>query len=200
VLRLGISNKGLTEIMAVAEHVASLAAFADGFLLEPDVPSALSGPGTALVAPLEEHAASEALTEIRSWAADTLGVAHVPAFWRVLARHPRFLASTWAKDRLVFGAGEIDAIARLCTAIAVAMNLHSRYWTAYFNPWVRRVAGLDDAGMVELGAAVMHFVSFNTIAHGMMLEPPFTDIASEDFRPGGRFAESPGPLSAAREQ
>jgi hypothetical protein len=41
---------------------------------------------------------------------------------------------------------------------------------------VRGAASLDDDGLVELGAAVMHFVAFNTVAHGMMLEPPFTDL------------------------
>jgi hypothetical protein len=36
-------------------------------------------------------------------------------------------------------------------------------------------------------------VAFNTVAHGMMLEAPFTDISATDFQPGGRFAEAPGP-------
>ena len=64
---------------------------------------------------------------------------------------------------------------------------------AYLNPWVRKAMGLDDNGMVELGAAVMHHVSFNTIAHGMMLEPPFVDVRAADFQPGGRLASAPGP-------
>jgi hypothetical protein len=96
---------------------------------------------------------------------------------------------------LVFGPGEIDEAAKACAAMAVAMNLRSRYWTAYLNPWVRRAVGLDDNGMVELGAAVMHYVSFNTISHGMMLDAPFADMSSADFRPGGRFADAPGPIS-----
>jgi hypothetical protein len=44
--------------------------------------------------------------------------------------------------------------------------------------------GLDNGGMVELGAAVMHYVSFNTVAHGMMLAPPLIDMRAEDFQPG----------------
>ncbi len=39
----------------------------------------------------------------------------------------------------------------------------------------------------------MHYASFNTVAHGMMLEPPFTDIRADDFQPGGRLAGAPGP-------
>jgi hypothetical protein len=82
---------------------------------------------------------------------------------------------------------------KACTALAVAMNARSGYLTSYLTPWVRRAAGLDDGGLVELGAAVMHYVSFNTVAHGMMLDPPLVDVRAEDFRPSGRLADAPGP-------
>jgi alkylhydroperoxidase/carboxymuconolactone decarboxylase family protein YurZ len=196
VLRLGVSEQGLTETMAVAEQVASMAALAEGFRLRPDVPRPPDGPPTELVPPLDEvepGQAAETLDAIRQWATEALGVQHVPALWRVLARHPRFLSATWAKDRLVFARGELDEATKACAAMAVAMNMRSPYCAAYFNPWVRRMMGLDDSGMVELGAAVMHYVSFNTIAHGMMLEPPFVDVRATDFLSGGRLADAPGP-------
>jgi hypothetical protein len=41
----------------------------------------------------------------------------------------------------------------------------------------------------------MHFVAFNTVAHGMMLDPPFADLRAADFRPGGRRVDAPGPGS-----
>jgi hypothetical protein len=141
--------------------------------------------------------AADTLDQIRAWARSTLGIEHVPAFWRVLARHPRFLASTWAKNGLVLSAAELDEPTKACAALAVAMNAHSAYFTSYLNPWVRHAVGLDDGGLVELGAAVMHYVSFNTIAHGMMLDAPFSDVRAEDFRPGGRLANAPGPGSTA---
>ena len=93
----------------------------------------------------------------------------------------------------MLSAGEIDETTKACAAVAVAMNAHSAYLTSCFNPWVRRATGLDDNGLMELGAAVMHFVAFNTVAHGMLLEPPFVDVRAEDFRPGGRLANAPGP-------
>jgi hypothetical protein len=196
VLRLGVSEQGLTEIMAVAEQVASMAALAEGLRLRPDVPHPVNGPPTELVPPVDEvepGEAAETLDQIRLWATETLGVQHVPALWRVLARHPRFLSATWAKDRLIFGAGELDEGTKACTAMAVAMNTRSPYCVAYFNPWVRQAMRLDDNGMVELGAAVMHYVPFNTIAHGMMLEPQFVDVGASDFQPGGRLVNAPGP-------
>lgn len=200
-LRLGIAEQGLTEIIAVADHVNSMATLAEGFRLRPDVPHQPQGPATELVAPVDEAEpglATDTLDQIRAWAKSTLGIEHVPAFWRVLARQPRFLASTWAKDRLVLAASEVDEATKACAAMAVAMNARSAYCTSYFNPWVRRTVGLDDAGMVELGAAVMHYVSFNTVAHGMMLSAPFGDMRAEDFQPRGRFADAPRPLSSPR--
>jgi hypothetical protein len=196
VLRLGASEQGVTEIMAVAEHINSLAVLAEGFRLRPDVPSPPGGSPTELVPPLDEAEpgqAADTLDRIRAWAKASLGIEHVPVFWRVLARNPRFLASTWAKDRLVLSAAELDEAIKACVALAVAMNARSAYVTAYLQPWVRRAAGLDDAGLLELGAAVMHYVSFNTVAHGMMLDPPFTDMRAEDFQPGGRLFDAPGP-------
>jgi alkylhydroperoxidase/carboxymuconolactone decarboxylase family protein YurZ len=200
VLRLGVSEQGLTEILAVAEHVNSMAALAEGFRLRPDVPRLPEGPATELVPPMDEAApglAADTLDQIRVWATSTLGIEHVPAFWRVLARHPRFLASTWAKNGLILSGAELDEATKACAALAVAMNAHSAYFTSYLNPWVRRAVGLDDDGLVELGAAVMHYVSFNTVAHGMMLDPPFSEMRAEDFQPGGRLANAPGPGSTA---
>lgn len=52
---------------------------------------------------------------------------------------------------------------------------------------------LDDDTMMELGAAVVHYLSFNTIAHGMMLDPPFEAMSAGDFELGGRYAASPRP-------
>jgi len=97
----------------------------------------------------------------------------VSAFCRVPNRHPRLLTSTWAKKCLVLSNGELDEATKASTALAVAMNGRSAYVyvTSYLKPWVQRAAGLDDDGLVELGAAVMHYASFNTIAYRMQTRP-----------------------------
>jgi hypothetical protein len=46
----------------------------------------------------------------------------------------------------------------------------SPYWIAYFTHFLQVRCGLTDRGVVELAGAVMHYVSFNTIAHGMRLK------------------------------
>ncbi len=128
-----MSEKSLTEIMAVAEHVNSMAAMADGFRLRPDVPRPPGGPATEVVAPLDvgdPGFSNETLDHIRAWARSTLGIEHVPAFWRVLARQPRFLTATWAKNCLVLSSGELDEATKACAAFSVAMNAHRAYFTS----------------------------------------------------------------------
>jgi alkylhydroperoxidase family enzyme len=172
-------------VLAIAEHLAGLCAGAEGLRLRPDVPSASDASPTELVPPLAPEAAGEAadtLAAVAAWAREALDTEHVPAFWRALAHQPRLLQATWAKDRLVLGGGELDAAAKACVALAVAMFKESPYWITYLAQLVRRTAGLDNAAIVELTGAVMHYVSYNTIAHGMRLEPAYANMTAAQFR------------------
>ena len=96
--------------LASEQHVNSLAVLAEGFSLRSDVPLPPDGHATEMVAPVEGHAAGTAadtLEQISAWAKSTLRINHVPALWRVLARQPRFLAATWAKNCLVLTPAEV---------------------------------------------------------------------------------------------
>jgi len=190
VLRLTGTERAVAEVAAIAEHVASLTAAAAAFQLRPDIPSG-SGDGDAAVVPLlDERSAGDAaatLAEIRVWARDALGVDHIPALWRALAHQPRLLDATWRKDRLVLAAGTLDELVKGCAALAVAQFRQSAYWIAYLTRFLRTRCGLEDRGVVELAGAVMHYVSFNTIAHGMRLDSPMADLQAADVAPGGRF-------------
>jgi hypothetical protein len=183
VLRLGVSERGITEILGVAEHVVSITAAAEGLRLRPDVPARASGSPTELI-DLEAAVPEEcetSLTEIRTWSREALGVDHVPAFWRALARKPRLLLTVWEKHRLVLGADELPADLKAAVALAAAMNKHSDYWTGYFAQLGRSAHGFDDEIVVEIAGAVLHYTSFNTISHGMMLEAPHVDVVAKDF-------------------
>jgi hypothetical protein len=189
VLRLTGTERGVAEVAAVAEHVASLTSTAAAFDLRPDVPRPAPD-GVATVPLLDETSAPEAaatLSEIRSWGKEALGIDHVPAVWRALAHLPRLLESTWRKDRLVLSAGVLDELVKGCAALAVAQFRQSPYWIAYLTHWLRARCSLTDRGVVEVAGAVMHYVSFNTIAHGMRLDPPMADMVAADVAPGGRF-------------
>jgi len=181
----------VAEIAAVAEHVASLTAAAAALRLRPDVPtSAGDGDGSPLVRLPEERDAGDAaptLAEIRDWSREALAVDHAPAIWRALAHQPRLLAATWSKDRLVLTAGTLDEFVKTCAALAVAEFRQSDYWIAYFTELLRHGNGLDDAALVEVAGAVMHYVSFNTVAHGMRLEAPVAQITAADVASGGHL-------------
>jgi len=188
VLRLTGTERAVAEIVAVAEHVASLTSAAAAFQLAPDIPSAEGDPRHPLVAPVDEQSAGEAastLREIGEWSRQTLHVTHVPLIWRVMAHQPRLLETTWRKDRLILSAGAVDGLVKSSVALAVAQFRQSPYWTSYFTHVLRTTHNLDDRALVDLAGAVMHYVSFNTIAHGMRLHPPVADIAATDVAPGG---------------
>jgi hypothetical protein len=191
VLRLTGTERGVAEVAAVAEHIASLTATAAAFDLAADVPDATRD-GSPTVRLVDETSAADAaatLAEIRAWTKEVLGVDHIPAVWRALGHLPRLLESTWRKDRLVLGAGVLDELVKGCAALAVAQFRQSRYWIAYLTHFLRARCGLDDRGVVEIAGAVMHYVSFNTIAHGMRLDPPMADMSAADVAPGGRFEQ-----------
>jgi len=191
VVRLTGTERAVAEVAAIAEHVASLTTAAAAFQLRPDIPSEIpDGVGAAAVLLLDEHNAAEAaaiLTEIRTWAGQALGVDRIPAVWRALAHQPRLLEATWRKDRLVLGTGALDELVKGCAALAVAQFRQSAYWIAYLTQLLRMRCGLGDHAMVELAGTVMHYVSFNTIAHGMRLEAPLSDMEAADVAPGGRY-------------
>jgi len=185
VLRLGLHERGVTEIMGIAEHVVSVVAAAEGLRLRPDVPREAAGEMTELIDTRREppHDARETLAEIARWSKEELGVTHVPIFWRALAARPRLLESIWAKHRLVLGVGELDPNAKLAIALAVAMNKRSPYWTGYFAEAGRRTAAFDDDVILEIAGATLHYASFNTISHGMPLDAPHTDLVAAEFSP-----------------
>jgi hypothetical protein len=188
VLRLTGTERAVAEIVAVAEHIASLTAAAAAFQLAPDIPSSEGSSHHPLVAPVGEQDAGEAastLREIREWSLQALGIEHTPVIWRVLAHQPRLLETTWRKDRLISSAGRVDELVKSCVALAVAQFRQSPYCISYFTHVLRKTQHLDDRALVDLTGAVMHYVSFNTIAHGMRLHPPVADIAAADVAAGG---------------
>jgi alkylhydroperoxidase/carboxymuconolactone decarboxylase family protein YurZ len=177
----------VSEIMAVAEHTASLCAGAEALNLPVDLPEPTEPSWPLAVRPVDpaqlEGDAAAAMDEIAKWAQSGLGVQHVPLLWRVLARMPRIMLTTWRKDRLVMSSGRLDAEAKACIAFAIACVKQSPYMVAYTTAHLRRSLDLDDQAMVELVASVMHYVSFNTISHAMLLGPARTEMRAVDFTP-----------------
>jgi alkylhydroperoxidase/carboxymuconolactone decarboxylase family protein YurZ len=182
-MRLGAGARGVTEVMALADHVAGLAAGAAGLRLAADIPSRAPGTEEPPRPEPDRSAAAETLEQIRAVSAESLGVDRVPDFWLILARQPRLLAAMWDKHRLVMSAGRLPEHTKHCVALAVATFRQSDYWISYFSELARRSAAVDDESLVELVGCVMHYVAFNTVAHGMLLEPPYSEMVASDFEP-----------------
>jgi alkylhydroperoxidase/carboxymuconolactone decarboxylase family protein YurZ len=192
-MRLTGTERAVAELAAVAEHVASLTSASGALQLRPDVPDvAAASEQRPLIALLDEHTAADAaatLADIRRWTEQELGVRHLPAIWRALAHQPRVLDTTWRKDRLVLSAGTLDERLKTYAALAVAQFRQSDYWIAYYTHVLRARWGLDDRAIVEVAGAVMHYVSFNTVAHAMRLEAPAAEITAADVAAGGRLEQ-----------
>ena len=154
----------------MAEHVAgqSRAANLLGLISEDD--------GRAPLVPLldeasGDQAARSLLAEIRTWSRERLGWNRVPAFWRAVARQPRYLAVAWAKTKLVTEPGEIDLVTKVAVALACASLAGSRYFVEYYGA-AFRCLGFDEAAVAELAGLVNHYASFNTVSHAFQLESP----------------------------
>lgn len=171
-MRLGVDEAGVTELMAVTEHAQSLSALAAGLLLE-----SLAGEA-GLVAPVDPGAtagpARSLLDEIRASIVATMGTERVPALWRVLARNPHYLESTWRKEQVVMRAGRLAARDKRRVALAVAMNAGSRYMVEY-HAAILRHDGDGDEAILEILGVVDHYNSLNTLADGMQID---SDIRS----------------------
>jgi hypothetical protein len=171
--------------MAVAEHTASLCAAAEGFRLPIDLRDGGVNMAPDAIQPADPERlvgeAAETIAEIATWARANLQITHAPLIWRVLARLPRMMVNTWRKDRLVMSSGRIDADAKMCIAFAVACFKQSAYMIEYTTAQLKKSLELDDDALVELVASVMHYVSFNAISHGMLLEPSMTEMRAADF-------------------
>jgi hypothetical protein len=166
-MRLGLDEVGVTELMAVTEHARALSTTAAALLLE------RLDDGGGLVAPLAGEPADQEvgalLAEIGAAVPPALGRPEVPVLWRVLARNPHYLRSTWRKEQVVMGAGALSARDKRRTALGVAMSLRARYMIEY-HAAVLRQAGDGDGDLLEIVGVVDHYTTLNTLSEGMQIE------------------------------
>src|SRR5687768_6759441 len=118
-MRLGVDEVGVTELAGVTEHARAMATTASALLLE-----SLDGEAS-LVAPLAAGDGDETvralLAEAETWTRIAMGRSAVPILWRILARNPHYLTSTWRKDVAVMAPGALSAVDKRRVALAVAM-------------------------------------------------------------------------------
>jgi hypothetical protein len=131
------------EVVAIAEHIASLTAAAAAFQLSPDVPVATRAERNEPLIPFVDDStageSAETLREIKAWARHALAIDHTPAVWRAMANDPRLLDTTWRKDRLVLGAGVLDELIKACVALAIAASITVIRLFVYPSAWTENL-------------------------------------------------------------
>jgi hypothetical protein len=171
VMRLGLDEGGVTELMAATDHARGLAKLAAGLRLEPDIAGPPAHPG--LLPPVGDGDAGERLAglfaEIRAWAKAELGIDRVPALWRAVAHHPVYTDALWKREQALMAEGALTRFHKRCIGFAVAVNAVSPYMIDWYAAALRHL-GLDAHGFVEALAVVDYFNNLNTLADGMDIE------------------------------
>ncbi|MFQ5692455.1 MAG: carboxymuconolactone decarboxylase family protein [Nitrospinota bacterium] len=179
-MRLGVDERGVTELMAVVEHIRGLNRVAFGLLLEDDEERGSGGNGGEPLIPFPENdelddRTREILEQIGEHEGRRIGRPGVPKVWRALARNFHYLEATWGKHEMVFAGGGIEPAAKLAVGLGVSVAIGCRYFIRYFRDALTN-AGWDPGGILEVIGVVDHYNSFNTIASGMQIE---SDIRPE---------------------
>jgi alkylhydroperoxidase/carboxymuconolactone decarboxylase family protein YurZ len=168
VMRMGIDEKGITELIGLADHVSGMNKVAFGLLLDEE-----EGGGAPLLPYPEESeiepSVREMLSEVEEMESDRLGRPGVPAYWRFLARNRHYFESTWKKHRLMLDGGVLDPEAKAAVDLGVSATNGSRYFIRYFHAALVNI-GWEPGRILEIFGVVDHYNSFNVLATGMQIE------------------------------
>jgi AhpD family alkylhydroperoxidase len=189
VMRRGIGERGVTELLGVVEHTHGLARLAAALLVEPDLYHEIPAAAASLIGlPHGDELDAETrqiLAEIRVVEAELVGVDRVPSLWRAMAPNGHYLKATWEKHRLVMAPGELSEQEKQIVALGVAMNAGSRYLIERLTRTLLR-AGRTRGDILEIAAVVDHLTCLTRIAGGMQLESDI--VAPGNTGPSRRIA------------
>jgi AhpD family alkylhydroperoxidase len=167
-MRMGIDEKGITELIGLVDHVSGMNKVAFGLMLED-----LDGGGAPLLPyPGDEEIESparELLVDVEAVESARLGRPGVPAYWRALVRNRHYFDSTWKKHKLMLDGGVLDPEAKAAVGLGVSVTNGCKYFIRYFHAALVK-AGWDSGRIFEIFGVVDHYNSFNTLATGMQIE------------------------------
>ena len=167
-MRMGIDEKGITELIGLADHVSGMNKVAFGLLLE----DADGGGAPLLPYPGDEEIeppARELLVDVEAVESVRLGRPGVPGYWLSLARNRHYFESTWKKHKLLLDGGVLDPEAKAAVGLGVSATNGCKYFIRYFHAALVN-AGWDPGRILEIFGVVDHYNSFNTLATGMQIE------------------------------
>ncbi len=174
-MRLGVDERGVTELVGVAEMVSGLNKVAFGLMLDDG-----EGAEPLLPYPADEDLAEPAraaLVEIAEVESRRLGRDGIPGIWRQLARNRHYVVAAWEKYHVLFDGPGIDPTDKLAVGLGVSVTNGCRYFIRYYHDALKH-AGWNHGRVLEIFGVVDFYNSFNTLANGMQ-------IASDIRPPGG---------------
>lgn len=162
-MRSGVTEKGVTELIAVVEHVHALCRITIGLGLDGE-PEDSFVTRKLLSEPVPSK--SEEVLQVATQSSFTRGTR---LYWQVLARNPHYLKATWEKHQTVLEEGELSAVDKTIVAFAVALQSGSPSWRDQFAEALDQ-DGVSPSELLEIIGVVDHYNSFNKITDGMQVE------------------------------
>jgi len=166
-MRLGIDERGVTELVGIAEAVSGLNKVAFGLMLDES-----DGAAPLLPYPADEEIAEQAraaLEDIAEVEARRLGRDGIPSIWRLLARNRHYIVAAWEKYHVLFDGPGLEPSAKLAVGLGVSVTNGCRYFIRYYHDALKH-AGWGDGEVLEIFGVVDFYNSFNTLATGMQIE------------------------------
>ncbi len=166
-MRLGVDERGVTELVGIAETVSGLNKAAFGLMLDDS-----DGAEPLLPYPADEDLAEPAraaLAEIAEMEGRRLGRDGIPSIWRLLARNRHYVVSAWEKYHVLFDGPGIDPTGKLAVGLGVSVTNGCRYFIRYYHDALKH-AGWDDGQVLEIFGVVDFYNGFNTLATGMQID------------------------------
>ncbi len=124
----------------------------------------------AIVKYVEEANAGPEVKEIYDDIKKTFGLPFVPNLFKVIANHPAYLKTTWARHKVIMvEPGKLDRKTKEVIAVAVSATNNCEYCINAHTAALKQM-GFDDEAIIELMAVVDQFNGFNKLLDGHMVE------------------------------
>lgn len=124
----------------------------------------------ATVKYVEEPEASDRIKEVYADIKRTFGLPFVPNLFKVMANHPAYLETTWARHKAIMvSPGKLDRTTKEVIALAVSTTNNCEYCINAHTAALKHM-GFDDEALTELMAVVDQFNGFNKLLEGLQVE------------------------------
>lgn len=123
----------------------------------------------ATVKYIEEASAPAEVRKIYAEIKQTFGLPFVPNLFKVMANHPAYLETSWARVKTIMGSGKLSREMKEVIALAVSATNNCAYCIDAHTAALKKL-GFGDAEITEVMAVVDLFNGFNRLLDGLRVE------------------------------